>query len=382
MKRFLVSLILLVPLGIAANTALAQNTLQADILKHFRYTQRVERIDLQVPTIVQMPIQSNKPSRYVVLETPSQTLQPHVVTFQALTPPVTATSNRNLGEEQLMVDADLQTATTFPVTTDDVQREHTAEITLTYAEPITTNQLQFTNEQFAVSPRSISLMTQGTNGRVILNQIPLTSTRIFFPQVEASEFVITFFYTQPVSIAEIGFVMQKRTEFASLRFLARPDMQYTIYSEPEGTVPYISLPEAGNLTNPPSVTSITPPVIISNPLFQQPDTDGDGVIDAEDNCLSISNTDQTDVDGNSRGDACDDFDGDFLVNSRDNCPEHPNQNQQDTDGDGIGDHCDGVESRLIEQLSFLPWLGILLGFLIVIGLFKLTLQAPTKPQEK
>ena len=46
--------------------------------------------------------------------------------------------------------------------------------------------------------------------------------------------------------------------------------------------------------------------------------------------------------------------------------------QQDKDGDGIGDHCDGKESRLTEQLFFLPWLGIGIGFAVVLLLFKIT----------
>lgn len=77
---------------------------------------------------------------------------------------------------------------------------------------------------------------------------------------------------------------------------------------------------------------------------------------------------------NRIGDACEDFDTDGVMNTTDNCPEHPNQLQQDTDGDTIGDHCDGAESRLVEQLPFLPWIGIVLGFGIVILLLKVTMH--------
>lgn len=72
-----------------------------------------------------------------------------------------------------------------------------------------------------------------------------------------------------------------------------------------------------------------------------PDTDGDGVPDAEDNCPNEANTDQADGDGDGIGDACDaDRDGDGVGNGADNCPDLANANQADLDGDGLGDACD------------------------------------------
>ena len=71
------------------------------------------------------------------------------------------------------------------------------------------------------------------------------------------------------------------------------------------------------------------------------DTDGDEVLDVNDNCPLIANTDQTDTDGDLIGDVCDDDrDGDGVLNEGDNCPEVANTNQADADGDGIGDVCD------------------------------------------
>ena len=49
------------------------------------------------------------------------------------------------------------------------------------------------------------------------------------------------------------------------------------------------------------------------------DDDGDGIIDSEDNCPLISNSDQLDTDGDGMGDVCDtDEDGDGLVDEEDN----------------------------------------------------------------
>ena len=60
----------------------------------------------------------------------------------------------------------------------------------------------------------------------------------------------------------------------------------------------------------------------------EPDADGDGVMDACDNCPGESNATQADVDADWVGDVCD------------NCPLIANSNQKDTDRDGIGDVCD------------------------------------------
>ena len=71
------------------------------------------------------------------------------------------------------------------------------------------------------------------------------------------------------------------------------------------------------------------------------DTDSDGVPDPTDNCPSVSNPSQADLDGDGIGDYCDpDIDGDGHLDGDDNCPSVSNPSQADLDGDGIGDDCD------------------------------------------
>lgn len=70
------------------------------------------------------------------------------------------------------------------------------------------------------------------------------------------------------------------------------------------------------------------------------DIDGDGRGDACDNCRVDHNPGQEDCDDNSIGDRCEDSDGDGTVEGYDNCRCLSNPDQANSDGDSLGDLCD------------------------------------------
>jgi len=70
-----------------------------------------------------------------------------------------------------------------------------------------------------------------------------------------------------------------------------------------------------------------------------PDIDGDGRLNAADNCPTVPNFDQRDHDADLRGDACD------------VCPHLPSAIHADNDADGIGDDCDPRPSQAGDVVS-------------------------------
>jgi DNA-binding beta-propeller fold protein YncE len=70
--------------------------------------------------------------------------------------------------------------------------------------------------------------------------------------------------------------------------------------------------------------------------FRYDDADRDGVLDPRDNCRGLANPDQSNMDRDAQGDACDpDADGDGVANASDNCPS--SRRGPDANSDGCSD---------------------------------------------
>ena len=100
------------------------------------------------------------------------------------------------------------------------------------------------------------------------------------------------------------------------------------------------------------------------------DSDGDGLADDLDNCPEVSNPEQEDCDEDGQGDACDpdlcgpDTDDDGIIDDEDNCPEVVNRDQLDIDGDGAGDACDAMPetaNHVLIRQSFIQAGGVVTG---------------------
>ncbi|MCI5168724.1 MAG: hypothetical protein D3903_22165, partial [Candidatus Electrothrix sp. GM3_4] len=77
------------------------------------------------------------------------------------------------------------------------------------------------------------------------------------------------------------------------------------------------------------------------PVDLENDDDGDGICESDDNCPTVANTNQSNVDGDQYGDACEpDNDNDGVIDDNDNCPLDSNADQVNYDGDEYGDACD------------------------------------------
>ena len=347
----------------------------------YRYYKDITVPVYQVPTVVEVPLNNDFLERFdfALFDNTSLAFEP-VYFREVKVPetPVLATSS-SFDNAAAMTDGNVQTYTQFLMPERGVG---SVTISLVSPKPITTIALTMLLDNFVARPLTAELraMVDGQD-QIVVARSALTDGTIRFLKTTSSQWTLSLTYGQPLRITELHFYQEGSASAASriVRFLVQPGhTSYRLYFGPDRYAPIVTR-ESGNLSVDAGVKRISGAgPTTDNPGYTMADDDNDGVPDVRDNCVRTSNTDQKDVDGNGRGDVCDDFDRDGRINSLDNCPDLPNAGQADVDADGIGDICDGQESRVTEKYTWLPWVGIGFAGVVLVLLFALTIRSMKK----
>jgi len=253
-------------------------------------------------------------------------------------------------------------------------------LTLKSAQPITAAALTLLLDDHVALPLTaeVRATVKGAE-KILLAPSKLSSSTILFPRTLSASWTITLTYGQPLRITELRLEQENTQQsLRALRFLAQPNTNYRIFFDPDRRVE-IRTGESGNLASAKDIVRASAGLPQRNTAYIIADSDGDGIPDVQDNCISLANPDQADQNSNGRGDACDDFDQDGIINSKDNCLNLPNRDQKDTDGDKIGDACDTEESRITERLPWLPWAGMGGAAAVLVVLVALTMRHKGPP---
>jgi hypothetical protein len=350
-------------------------------IRAFRFYKNLGNFPITVPTVIEVPLDKDDIHRFnfAVLDLYTNTFEPYFFkneTFENEIPFSLNVADGNYnGNLKYLYDNNYLTYVDFPITSSEQAK---VRIVLNSQSPITSSRLNVYLDTNVELPETIEIRALVDNEeRIIVAEKRMYQQSIDFLKTTSNKWIITFKFSQPLRISELKLVQDNATKITnrSIRFLAQPKHQYYLYLDPDRPVD-IFTKEGGDLESAKNVFVLSSvPLSIKNPSYVPSDIDDDGIIDINDNCPSVYNKDQQDINKNGIGDACEDFDNDGIINVYDNCPNNPNRNQEDTDGDKIGDVCDPEESRLTEKYPWIPWIGIIFAGAVVIILFILTAKA-------
>ena len=356
----------------------------SSIISAYRSYKDIDTIPIKVPTVVEVPFADEfiERSDFVVLDKTTNSFEPHLFKQEIFDNkiPVSVSTVPNDEGAYRMNDGNAITYAEFQLF-DNAQGG--VKITISGEAPITSSAITILLDNNVSLPSFVEIHAL-INGRdrIIVANRRMDGQTIRFPQTTSDRWTVTFIFGQPLRISELQLIQDNamKTSSRAIRFLAQPTHSYRIYFDSDRSVS-TPVEEAGNLASAKDVVSIPATLSKSNPNYMIADVDGDGIPDIRDNCVSVANPDQLDVNNNNRGDVCDDFDQDGIMNIKDNCPDNPNLDQRDTDADGIGDVCDKEESRITERYTWLPWVGIGFAAFVLITLFALTARAPRQTSQ-
>lgn len=378
--KFVVLSIVLLGLNVTRAYALTPSPLEVEnTMSAFRKVSNMITLDdILVPTVVEVPLQSQyfdmkdfliydyTNSSYVPYYYKEQTSS-NIVHYNISTRPV-------ISQAYKMNDNIYTTFAEFEYV--EKNEKNSAEIIIKGLGQMRSSAFRISLANNVALPNTIEIQAK-VNGRdkIVLAETKMISQTMNFPSTMSDEWTVKLSYGQPLRINEVKLLQEDYTSTSKqdIRFLAQPNHDYKIFMDPDRKV-YINAGESGNLRSDEDVKvlAISYSFSFPNSSYEIADIDKDGHPDITDNCVSISNPDQKDLNNNGRGDVCDDFDKDGIMNDKDNCPNSPNRAQLDADRDGLGDECDVEESRITEKYKWIPWAGIVFALLVIIILFFIT----------
>ena len=346
----------------------------SEIIQTFKQMFEVSNPNIVVPTVIEIAIPNQIYSQHFAVYNKTKNIfEPYYVGNKAgieILKPGSIKVNGVLHDKNIF-DSNFETQTEFDI---DEEGRGNVQIEYAFAKSIESDSLYLSLDQYVALPNSITIKTvQDGREKTILSKIKPDSYIVNFPKTSAQIWKIEMEYSQWLRIKELQIHNSYATNNFVLRFLAYPNMQYMIYADADRIINQITN-ERPNLVSDTDVKKVSIGSVQSNPSYILSDRDNDTIPDIYDNCVVWANLDQVDIDGNKRGDACDDFDKDNLINITDNCVDVPNANQQDTDGDGIGDACDTEESRITEKYPWIVWGSMMFAGLLFLSLFAIAIR--------
>ncbi len=343
---------------------------QSSLLKKYKNFAVIQELNIVVPTVVELSVTTEDAGEGmtdVFNNTTREFVYSSLSLYQKPGPNVvTISSSTNVPGTNTFFD---DKTTTGGILYLNGKNSESVDFTVDYTEAFQSTSINLFLGDNSPLPVSITISAE-INGsmKTLVNNKSLTSSKVSFPSITAKKWYIKITYNQPFRLNEISISnTAKEISRKTVRFLALPGNSYSVYSNTEKSFNSgFSWNNYPDLNNAKTIKSIGFVSLFQNPSFKPSDMDSDGVVDSIDNCPSLANENQEDLNKNNIGDVCDDFDLDGVMNSTDNCPDKANLNQKDTDGDKIGDLCDPDESRLTEKYPFVVWVGI--GFATLIFL--------------
>ena len=217
--------------------------------------------------------------------------------------------------------------------------------------PIKAKNINIEYDTNVTLPETIKIEVQNKDKELVLNEKKIERVgNVDFVETISDFWIITLRTNQPLVINEIN-IGENPSKLIGydLLWLASNDTSYTVFIDPINQnfiAPTIDSLNYNAITNN-DINKIENFTVLTNPNFQEGDSDKDGVVDSVDNCPITANTNQIDTNGNGVGDSCEDNDGDGIINALDNCAKYTNRNQTDIDKNGIGDVCEDADNDTI-----------------------------------